>query len=188
VVGFRIVTSGDAIAVDYVQCENGAFATSAIPTTTATVTRSADVFSISGSNFSSWFNAPLGSLFSEIHLPQTNTAAAWRVWEISGTNSYRLRNASGQYNTDGNSGSSLLAGTVTTGIARIGAAFSVGSNALSVNGAVAAADALSPDTTGSTTFSIGNRPGNDRAINGTIRRLTYWPQRLSNPTLQSITQ
>jgi hypothetical protein len=191
---FIISFAASGLAIDVTlriglpQLEQGAFATSVIPTTTATVTRSADVASISGSNFSSWFNAPLGSLFSEIHLPQTNTAAAWRVWEISGTNSYRLRNASGQYNTDGNSGSTLLAGTVTTGIARIGAAFSVGSNAISVNGAVAAADALSPDTTGSTTFSIGNRPGNDRAINGTIRRLTYWPQRLSNPTLQSITQ
>ncbi|MGA1111483.1 MAG: phage head spike fiber domain-containing protein, partial [Ilumatobacteraceae bacterium] len=38
-VGFRIATSGDAIAVDYVQCETGAFVTSAIETTTAAVTR-----------------------------------------------------------------------------------------------------------------------------------------------------
>jgi hypothetical protein len=25
-------------------------------------------------------------------------------------------------------------------------------------------------------------------INGTIRRLTFWPQRLPNPTLQSLSQ
>jgi hypothetical protein len=41
-VGFRIVTSGDAIAVDYVQNEDGTFMTSVIATTAAAVTRSAD--------------------------------------------------------------------------------------------------------------------------------------------------
>lgn len=41
-VGFRIVTSGDAIAVDMVQNENGAFRTSPIATTTGAVTRAAD--------------------------------------------------------------------------------------------------------------------------------------------------
>lgn len=41
-VGFRIVTSGDAIIVDYVQDEAGAFVTSPILTTTTSVTRGAD--------------------------------------------------------------------------------------------------------------------------------------------------
>lgn len=41
-VGFRIVTSGDAVAIDYAQNENSTFASSAIATTTAAVTRSAD--------------------------------------------------------------------------------------------------------------------------------------------------
>lgn len=41
-VGFRIVTSGDAIAVDFVANENGTFASSYIWTTTAAVTRASD--------------------------------------------------------------------------------------------------------------------------------------------------
>jgi hypothetical protein len=41
-IGFRIVTNGDAIAVDFVQNETGPVATSPIPTTTAAVTRSTD--------------------------------------------------------------------------------------------------------------------------------------------------
>ena len=40
--GFQIVTNGDAIAVDYVQNETGAYSTSAIATTSSAVTRAAD--------------------------------------------------------------------------------------------------------------------------------------------------
>lgn len=43
-VGFRIVTNADAIAVDFVQNENGKSATSAIATTTVAVTRNVDTF------------------------------------------------------------------------------------------------------------------------------------------------
>lgn len=43
--GFRIVTSGDAIGVDFVQNETGAVPTSPIETTTVAVTRGADLLS-----------------------------------------------------------------------------------------------------------------------------------------------
>ena len=45
-VGFRIATNGDAIAVDYVQNENGPSASSAVATTTAAVTRNAEILYI----------------------------------------------------------------------------------------------------------------------------------------------
>ncbi|HEY1433063.1 MAG TPA: hypothetical protein VGF39_15765 [Stellaceae bacterium] len=44
VIGFRIVTNGDAIAVDYVSERDAAFISDVIPTTTATVTQAADSF------------------------------------------------------------------------------------------------------------------------------------------------
>ena len=44
-VGIKMGTSGDVIDVDCVQDENGAWATSPILTTTAAVTRNADVLS-----------------------------------------------------------------------------------------------------------------------------------------------
>ena len=43
VIGIRIVTSGDKVAVDYAQLEASAFASSEIETTTVAVTRNADV-------------------------------------------------------------------------------------------------------------------------------------------------
>lgn len=45
-VGFRIVTSADSIAVDYVQNENGMFPSSPIATTGGAITRSADSLTI----------------------------------------------------------------------------------------------------------------------------------------------
>ena len=45
------------------QLEAGVFSTSYIPTTTATVTRAADIASITGSNFASWYNNNEGTLF-----------------------------------------------------------------------------------------------------------------------------
>jgi hypothetical protein len=45
------------------QLEEGSFPTSYIPTTTSTVTRSPDIASIEGTNFSSWFNQSEGTVF-----------------------------------------------------------------------------------------------------------------------------
>jgi len=71
-VGFRIVTSGDEIAVDGVQLENGSFVTSVIFTTTTALTRSADVCSITGSAFSNLWNASGGTfLFEGFLIPST---------------------------------------------------------------------------------------------------------------------
>jgi hypothetical protein len=46
-----------------VQYEIGAFSTSYIQTTTATITRNADSASITGTNFSSWFNSNVGTFY-----------------------------------------------------------------------------------------------------------------------------
>lgn len=47
--------------VQYAQLEAGAFATSYIPTTTTALTRNADVATMTGTNFSDWFNASEGT-------------------------------------------------------------------------------------------------------------------------------
>jgi len=52
--------NGDNVICWGAQCENGAFSTSYIPTTTAAVTRNADVATMTGTNFSDWWQAGLG--------------------------------------------------------------------------------------------------------------------------------
>jgi hypothetical protein len=49
-VGFRIVTNGDKIAIDFVQNENGTFASSPIATTTTSATRAADAITAPAAN------------------------------------------------------------------------------------------------------------------------------------------
>jgi hypothetical protein len=58
--------SGDGTSGIYVwgaQLETGAFPTSYIPTTASTVTRSADLASMTGTNFSSWYNQSEGTFY-----------------------------------------------------------------------------------------------------------------------------
>lgn len=53
------------------QLEAGSFATSYIPTVASQVTRSPDAASITGANFSSWYNISQGTLYSEIKFNTT---------------------------------------------------------------------------------------------------------------------
>jgi hypothetical protein len=74
VIGFRILTSGDAIAVDFTQLEAGAVRTSPIPTTTAAVTRNADLISKTG--VSGFIGQTEGTMYLDfIFRRPTNTTA-----------------------------------------------------------------------------------------------------------------
>ena len=52
--------------VQFAQLEAGSFPTSYIPTTTGTLARSADVCSITGANFTSFYNQSEGTLFANV--------------------------------------------------------------------------------------------------------------------------
>ncbi len=197
VVGFRIVTSGDAIAVDYVQCESGAFSTSAIETTTATVTRSADVVSITGSAFSSWYRQDEGTVFVEFQarsggrlfmFDNGTTNERWEGRFLS--NTFQMTNWSNAIAT-----MSGFTGSNFNDLQRL-----KGAHANKTNDAATSSNGITPDVfTGgvdnSTTIAanqsrlfIGSFQGTATYANGPISRLTYFPQRLSNTTLQALTQ
>jgi hypothetical protein len=57
----------NSLAIWGAQLEAGSFATSYIPTTTAQVTRLADSAVMTGTNFSSWFRADEGTVYSEVN-------------------------------------------------------------------------------------------------------------------------
>jgi hypothetical protein len=179
------------------QLEAGAFPTSYIPTTTATVTRSADVASITGTNFSSWYRQDEGTVFVRAATFSPGTVLTHAISggtfnesiyaNFSGGNSFRGANV-----LDAGVGQANSISTFTGLIASVGVndalAFQADNFGESLNGLATRTDNTGTIPTVDRLFIGSNWTGNGSFLNGTIKRLTYWPQRLSNSTLQQITQ
>jgi hypothetical protein len=178
------------------QLEAGDFATSYIPTVAATVTRAADVASITGSNFSSWYRQDEGTVFvngitppNRADFPSLNTLH-------DGTSNNRLLQyvfTSGYFSAarvgSVPQGDNTAAVTPTDGSAyKVASAFAVNNSVTAVNGVTGSVDTLCLMPTALNTLAIGAEWNNANIVNSTIRRLTYWPTRLGNEVLQRITQ
>ena len=194
------VVSG--VAVDFTfriglpQLELGAFATSVIPTTsaTATATRSADVASITAANFSSWYNQTEGTVFAASSIGSSSYAGGV-LWDIGsagafGTSAYTNWNGSQWTLNPGSAPMNLSSIVTTSAFAANAAALKGNDSVLAANGLIGAVDSSCSMPASPTTLLIGKGgwSGATNWFNGTIRRLTYWPTRLANSTLQSITQ
>jgi len=179
------------------QLETGSFPTSYIPTTTAAVTRSADVASITGANFSSWYRQDEGTVFVERIQGPIDSTTSRRYFNINdGTTSNRIEN----YQTA--SGVSAAVSVVsaasdfaptTAGVPSAGAivktafAFRASDKAMNRDGGTTVQNTVSPPLSGMSQISIGQQSSTNVSCTA-IRRLTYWPSRLPNSTLQTITQ
>ena len=184
--------TGAGTSIDFwgAQLEAGAFATSYIPTTTATVTRAADVASITGSNFS-FYNQTEGTLFASY--AERAFSVAHQIATVSnGTSAERISLALNASNTLDvaviSGGTDTFAGntpTLTAQQYQIGFGYKADDSGVSANGSAITVDSAVTLPTVSQ-LDIGVR-GSSQILNSTIKRLTYWPTRLANPTLQSIT-
>ena len=177
------------------QLEVGAFRTSYIATTGATATRAADVASITGSAFSSFYNQAEGSFYAEVFpaptyvafqavatLQGATSADEWRLWRSGATT---------QSSQTLLSNITEFTATVTYATASNGS-YKFATAAAADNMAIASSGNLASDNAGAmvtfTSLRIGARTNNTFFYNGHVSRLVYWPQRLANSTLQSITQ
>jgi hypothetical protein len=188
--------TGDGTSGIYIwgaQLEAGAFPTSYIPTTTAAVTRSADVASITGSAFSSWYRQDEGTFFVDaaeplayvafqayLSLQGASNIDEIRIWRIGATtisSSHILNSASqGSINT-----------TVNAIANRFAHSYSVAQGlASSVNGDSVTTSALT-STIPVTLLRIGARSNNTFYGNRTYKRICFWPQALPGQ-LQTLTQ
>ena len=181
------------IRIGLPQLEQGAFATSVIPTTTATVTRAADVASITGSNFN-FYNQTEGTVFVDINSAPIATAIQVAYDINDGTTSERIftrRLAAGTIGTAITDNSTLQANIGGFAIAasaryRSSLAYKLNDFSGSVNGATNDTASLGTLPT-VTAMNIGATQAGASQTNGTIRRLIYWPTRLANTTLRQIT-
>jgi len=193
-----ITYTGDGASGIYIwgaQLEAGTFPTSYISTTTATVTRSADVASITGTNFSSWYNSTGGTFYGESDRATgiSSTSTLCSVNDNTLNNRYlNIRHDSSSLATslsitagvtDGSAQATLNSGNPRN---RIATAQVINDLAIAANGSLGPIDTSVAIPT-VTQLQIGSVTAASY-YNGTIRRLTYWPQRLSNSTLQTLTQ
>lgn len=167
------------------QEELGSFSTSYIPTTSSTITRAADVASITGTNFSSWYNQSEGTVFVDFQTYGTSTQqiialtagvsnnARWGVWN----NQLYMDQSGSQYFA---SLSPNTSPTKTT--------FAVASNDAigASNGSLTAQDTTvilpTPDNA-----SIGRTAASQDLLNGHISRLAYFSTRRTDQQLINMT-
>ena len=186
--------------VSNAQLEAGSFPTSYIPTTGTALTRSADDVSISGSNFSSWYNQSEGTVFAESKVQDFTATNFPRIASLDRGDGSANFAAIVRSSAINKVEYSVFAGTGQAVGLQPPSTFTSGSSfraagIYKVDDFIAAANGtLSPvDTTGSvptslTTLGIGMQGNGTLHYNGTIRRLTYFPDRLEDSVLQAITQ
>jgi hypothetical protein len=191
-IGIVMGSSGDVIAVDMVQFENGAFATTPIPTTTIAVPRNADLLTYPVTGISQ----TTGTIFATIS-PVLTTGVATKIFVCidDGTANERLdidiaSNALVAYNViDGGVAQASMTngGATTLGVpTKVTAVYTVNDFALS-----AAGNAVSTDAAGTvpatTQIVVGSRAGSASPAFGCVGNVRIWKSRLSNGQLQAMT-
>jgi hypothetical protein len=190
VLGFQIMTSGDAIAVDFVQNETGAGASSEIATTTAAVTRAQDAAAVTG--------LVLTQAFSIVSMAQksNNVSATINVATCSdGTNNNRLVLYSSGTVTLRAFGALAGSGVVAeSGALTPGSPFKqavsfdgVTTFSTSGNGAAVATGTKAINTPVLTQLASGQAPTGGEVIHGTISRIRIYNRALPDAQLQSLT-
>jgi hypothetical protein len=185
--------------VSYAQLEALSFPTSYIATTGASATRAVDQTSLTGTNFSSWYNATnWTTTVSAIPATIPNVSSGIEIvfeFVINGSNrilarigtsssvitSYWINNIGQPQNAGGYNSSSLTANTLF----KYGMTASNGSWNLALNGTIYNSSAgylITP-----TSFSIGWSTNDPNGFNGWIQRVAYYPVVVSNNELISLT-
>jgi hypothetical protein len=187
-------TGGTAGAVSVTfsrpQIEAGAFATSYIPTTTTSLTRNADVVTMTGTNFSDWWQATTGSVAARA-VPTTvngvrplvqfddNTADNIIALQGNTTNpELYIKATTDQAQID--------AGTISANtIYMLASAWNTDNCAAAVNGGGVATDTSATIPT-VTQARLGNNGTN--YLNGRLQTVRFWPQRITDAEIRAFSK
>ena len=181
--------------------EAGAFATSYIPTTASTVTRSADVATVTGTNFSGIYNSVEGTLFAAARI---NYLGGNTYPGIMYVDDGTFNNTMGFYVNDAGDDTigsenfisnvsqyyfNSLSAIVPNQLNKIITAYKVNDFAAGFS----IRESLDIDTSGSVPtvnrLIIGELRGSQNVkLNGTISKISYYPVRLTNSQLQQLTK
>jgi hypothetical protein len=177
------------------QQESGAFPTSHIPTTTVAVTRNADVATMTGTNFSDWYNPTESTfLFRAASASATGIASVPNVFAVTdGTIGDRIRaylygNVGTQITVGGVGQASLVDGlliannTFYNGVLgykadNFGLSVDANTPLVDASGTIPTVDSL----------DIGSQLGTG-FLNGHIQKLFYYPQKLTTNEIQAFSK
>jgi hypothetical protein len=180
------------------QLEQGAFATSYVPrSSTQQSTRSADLASITGTNFSSWYNSSEGSIFfsgrtgNSIEpslLTFSDTSSLSPLNFLRFTYQFLASRFIGVYSSSGMfsiySSNTFSSGSFfkTISTYKLGGDVTIAANGKTV---VKNTSKVIPTVN---RLNLGDNSSYANYLNGTISRLTYYPKVLSPSQLQYLTQ
>jgi len=184
------------IRIGLPQLELGAFATSVIPTTTTALTRAQDRAVVN--TLSPWYNSVAGTFYAEFAVTQPSSGANQFLARVS-NNSYN--NQIGDFvSTTGFAAISTASGGVFDGlastaiavsantVAKFAGAYAANDLAACKDGGTVATDSTATIPSGLTRFDLGSdHAGFNNVKAGYLRRVTYYPRRLTNAELQAIT-
>jgi hypothetical protein len=167
--------------------EQGSFSSSFIPTTSAQVTRAADAASMTGTNFSSWFNPGQGSFYVDIY---NEAATSVRVFTLSDgtiTNQIWMGPDYGLAVYKNSAYQAQLGASPAQGVGKNAFSYAVNNFGYCRNGGATATSTTGQLPTGINVLNIGSTAVNTGYMGGPLKRLTYYPQALSAAELQELT-
>jgi hypothetical protein len=188
--GGLVIDSTTDIFVWGAQVEAGSFSTSYIPTVASTVLRNADVATMTGANFSDWWQATTGALaISSIPISIIGIKPLFQIDDNTADNIINLRgNAANPelYIKATTDQVQIDAGTIVANTAyKLSGAWNTDSCAASQNGA-----AVVTDNTATIPTVTQVRIGSDGTnyANAQLQKILYWPQRLINAEVQAFSK
>lgn len=174
------------------QLEAGSFATSYIPTVASTVTRAADDASMTGTNFSSWYNQSEGTVVVSADSSRGGVAGTTRNFlfvDGTATNIIRSNGTSTLQVIDASVTQASIAGSPLIPfdgtVYKFASAFKVNDFATVTTGAVVT-DTSGTVPTGINQLVLGGG-SSTTILNGHIRTFTFYATRLTNAQLQALT-
>ena len=190
-VGVRLNTSGDEVDIAYGQLEAGSFATSYIPTSGATATRSADICSIDVDQFGYNYTNTVGTFFADFESFSTVQIASRAMTAVLGTDravdinmAFETLRADVYSNHTG--GDLYGLNNASAGRNKIAAAMTENNSAACANGGTVDVDTATGTPIVASKLEIG-RYYTTGYLNGHIKSIKYYPRRLTNAQLQELT-
>ena len=205
---YNLTASSNTWLIYGAQVEEGSFATSYIPAVVSTVTRSSDNASITGTNFSSWYNPSEGTVYADTKMVGVQTGRYDRLWAITnsnlnlegisvfvagpaGTPSGYVSSVTVTNSATEQVGGTLVESALTTPKLKSAFAFKQNDCASAYNGQQRFVDGivdLSTFTTPPDRLFIGQPQRYQGYSCMTISQLTYYPRRLTNSQLTNLTK